>query len=387
MHVLSKLSILSLALVAASAAASVLVTMPILAPAMVRQVGGGDAATGYLASADMFGLALASLVFARHAQVFDWRIVIRIALAGVVIGNLVSIALDDIALLLLTRLFVGLCGGAALSIVFVAFCHTPSPDRSFGILIFLQLLLQTVLLPLFAWLDERWGVGSLYLGLVAIALFALVLVGHAPRGLAKRAEILGLAQKPAVGHAWAVVTVVALGIYFMAPAMIWAYFEPIGRSFGLDALSIGTALGFSGLAGMLGAATVLLLPPQRMLWMIVGIALSIGALVPIYYGTGFSTFLVVACAFTFAWNFTVPYLMGVIAQYDEAGETAIYSLASQLLGLAAGPLAGSAILNAGLGYSAMISIALFVLVGSLVLFARSEALAQKLIKEEAELAI
>lgn len=366
---------------------SVLVTLPILAAAMAHQVGGGDEAIGYLAAADMFGCAVACLAIARRLKRLDWRMVIRIALLGVVIGNLASIPLDTMPALLLARLFVGFCGGAALSVVFVALCHTPSPDRSFGIFVFLQLLLQAAALPIFALLYEHWGVQSLYGGLIALALIALLIVGYVPRGLTQEAVIAGEGSLPKHG-AWAAITVVALGIYFIAPAMIWAFFEPIGRRFDLDPLSIGSALGFSALAGIAGAGTVLLLAARlgRLPSMAIGIGLSMISLLPVYGGSGMPTFLLVTCVFNFAWNFTYPYLMGVIAHYDEAGEVAIYSLATQLLGLAGGPLIGSAILASGQGYAVMVGSALFILLISLLLFARSEAIGQRLLKREPELA-
>ena len=367
---------------------SVLVTLPVLAAAMARQVGGGDEAIGYLAAADMFGCAIACLVIARRLKNLDWRMVIGVALLGVVIGNLASMPLDTMAALLLARLFVGFCGGAALSVVFVALCHTPSPDRSFGIFVFLQLLLQAAALPVFALLYEQWGVPSLYAGLIALALLALLMVGHVPRGLAREPVNVAFDESAPKHGAWATITVVALGIYFIAPAMIWAFFEPIGRRFDLDPLSIGSALGFSALAGIAGAGTVLMLAARlgRLPSMAIGIGLSMISLLPVFGGSGMPTFLLVTCVFNFAWNFTYPYLMGVIAHYDEAGEVAIYSLATQLLGLAAGPLIGSAILASQQGYPVMVASALLILFISLLLFARSETIGQRLLKRPPELA-
>lgn len=71
--------------------------------------------------------------------------------------------------------------------------------------------------------------------------------------------------------------------------------------------------------------------------------------------------------------------MGVIAHYDRAGESAVQSLASQLLGMAVGPLLGSALLVSGNDFTVMIWIALTILIASLGLFIRSESVAQRAI--------
>ena len=362
-------------------ATSVLVTLPILAPAMSRSVDGGDSATGYLASADMLGSALASLVAVSIIRKFDWHRLVVVALAITMIGNLISVYATSLEPLLLVRLLTGLSNGAALSVVFVGLCHTSSPDRSFGIFVLVQLLLQAALLPLFSVLYETYGVTSLYLAMALLPLPALALVAWLPRALPEGSAAQSEAGAVEHRRGWAIASIAGLGIYFVAPAMIWAFFDPLGRRFDLSIIDIGTALGLSSLAGIAGAAAVLLIGERlpRMVLIATGIAISIIALLPIFDGRGYLAFLAVTCAFNFAWNFTYPYLMGVIAHYDRAGESAVQSLASQLLGMAAGPLLGSALLVSGYDFTVMIWMALTILIVSLGLFIRSETVVQRAI--------
>ncbi|MBV7255279.1 hypothetical protein KCG44_00625 [Pacificimonas sp. WHA3] len=360
-------------------ATTVLVSLPVLVAAMGRKVGGDATMIGYLASADMLGSAIASLTAGLWIRKIGWRFITRIAIAMVVAGNLASVSVDGAALLLGLRCFIGLFNGVILSVVFVHLCRTKLPDRAFGLYVFVQLLLQAALLPLFAGLLETYGIASLYLVLAAISCFSLIFTIWIPQQFTGAASASGQDNGASGVGGWAYISVIALAVYFLAPAAIWGFFEPIGGRFGLDVGEIAGALGMSAFAGIAGAVAVLLIGENgRRHWLLAtGIGISMISVGWMFGGAGYFAFLLSACLFNFAWNFTFPYLMGVIAIYDEGGAIAAFSLAAQLFGLAAGPLIGSLILSAGLGFGGILTVVMLILAASLVLFLTADRVARR----------
>ena len=197
------------------------------------------------------------------------------------------------------------------------------------------------------------------------------------RDLGKAAALPGDSAKSSPIRADAAVprAIVALGaqaIYFLAAAAIWAYFEAIGRGFGLSLAQVGAALAASAIAGMAGSGAVIVIGARlpRVLLIAAGTIVSIGSVLLLAQGAGYLSFLVSACLFNFAWNYTFPYQMGVLAQLDRHGSVAVISLVVQLAGLALGPAIGALLLT-GAGYGQILYACGACFLVSLVLFAWS----------------
>lgn len=154
---------------------------------------------------------------------------------------------------------------------------------------------------------------------------------------------------------WAIVALAAQAIYFLAPAAVWGYFESIGEAFSLNIVDVGRALGIASIAGIAGSAVVVVLGVRfdRMLCMGLGRLISVVAVVLLVDGSGFLWYLITASLFSFAWNYTFPYQMGVLALFDQFGSVAILSLVVQLIGLAFGPMLATFLLF-GDGYGVIL---------------------------------
>ena len=176
---------------------------------------------------------------------------------------------------------------------------------------------------------------------------------------------------------WAVVALLAQALYFLAPAAIWSYLEPIGGAFALDIGQVGHALSVASIAGIAGAAAVVVLGTRfdRIRSMGAGVVVSLGSVVIWLYGSGFAWYLAAAILFSFAWNFTFPYQMGVLARLDVSGNVALVSLIVQLGGLAVGPMLASFLIVGG-GYDGILWASTICYVASLFMFAAANRLPQ-----------
>lgn len=354
----------------------VLGTLPLFVAGMVAELGLGEREVGWLASADMAGSAVAAVCIIAFVRRVPWRSVACAAIALVVAGNVAATRASGFETLMLARVVAGVGGGLILSIVFVGLCRSTNPDRYFGLYTFSQLGLQALSLSFVPSLLSTRGVGALYLLFAAISAGCLMLVPFFPKsappvpGAGAQISSTTPSSRPSTG---AVIALAAQGIYFLAPAAAWAYFERIGQTFGLMLDTIGQALGIAAVVGITGAASVVVLGTRisRMTSMVFGTGVSIVTLVLLMGGSGFAIFLVAAALFNFAWNFTFPYQMGTLATLDGSEAVPILSLLVQLTALALGPLA-AAFLHPQGGYQAILIACMGCYVVSLILFRAAE---------------
>jgi len=360
----------ALAMLAAGVnATSVLVSLPVLAAGMAAQAGGGERAIGILASADMAGSALASLAVLPFIARAHWRALALIAMFVVVAGNAWSAMAQGLTPLAAARVVTGAGSGIVVALTFVGLCHSASPDRYFGLYVFAQLLLQALLMWAFPIAVAASGMWLVYAVLAAGTAASALLVPCFPRTAAD-AGLTSAAEKSPLTARSGFTGLAAQAAYFIAAGAAWSYLEPIGANFGLNTPAVGRTLSAAAFAGIVGALLVIALAARlvRVKGLAAGTFASVAAVVLLCGSGPAAQFVAAAALFTFAWNFTFPWQMGLLAQFDHSGGIAIASLVVQLFALAAGPLLAAAALPwSGYGGILLGGAALFL--ASLVLFA------------------
>jgi hypothetical protein len=172
---------------------------------------------------------------------------------------------------------------------------------------------------------------------------------------------LGHDPRPVHTHAAAAVdvsfsligmTLLAMLLLFAATGGVWTYLERIGAAAGLAPPEIGSALGASGIAGVLGPSVTLRLSrrQQRIAPIVIFMALLMAAQLLLMRPVGFAPHLAAACIFNFGWNALIPYYYSVLANIDREGRAAV----------AAG-------LTQGAGYASLLLLASLACLASLVL--------------------
>ena len=358
----------------------VLLALPLIVAGIVDQFQWSDLEVGWLASADMTGSAIASLSVMGLVPRLNWRRAAYSAIVLVAGGNIASIFAENLIGLLVLRILTGAGNGVILSIVFTGLCHSRDPDRYFGAYTLGQLALQALLLSAFPAVFAGHGMPAIFLILACASLGSGFLVRLFPVNLAAALELGGnaahvrnpdhqVALSRIAIRGWTAVALAAQAIYFLAPAAIWGYFERIGQGFELSIAQIGKGLGISAFAGMAGSLAVIVLGSRfrRLACMAFGTAVSIAAALMLLDGSGFLKYALAACLFNFAWNYTFPYQMGVLAAFDRDGSVAVVSLVVQLSGLALGPALASLLLLDG-DYKAILLACIACYVCSFVMF-------------------
>jgi len=152
---------------------------------------------------------------------------------------------------------------------------------------------------------------------------------------------------------------------------VWTYYERIGNAGGIAAQTIGYALSASLFLGFIGsmAAAALSTRFNRLVPVALGTGLAIfctGLLL-----TDFSTvaYVISIGLFSFAWYFTLPYLMACIANVDATGRLLILSNLVTGLGTSVGP-ACAAFLQTSDSYVPVLWMGIITILASILFISR-----------------
>jgi MFS family permease len=325
----------------------VFIVQPGFVQGMVQYLGFDDKTAGYVASAEMWGIAATTVALTFVEQRLNWRKTVLWSLAIMVLANIASTVFDQATTFAALRFIAGVGAGGLISLSFGAIGLTSNPDRNFGYLI--MWVLTYGALALWA-MPTIYGTAGFDGILWFFALFPLITLPWI-RNFPETGENIAQVEKDAVdlprtskGFALA-----AMFAYFLAQGVVWAYLFLIGVAGGLTEQQVANGLTisqFAGIAGALGAALTAgkygrvrplmigILGGATTLWFLVG-TFTVGA------------YLIAVSVYNLAWNFTHPYLLGSMASFDRRGRVVVYAVAMQMLGLAIGPSLAASVIEEG----------------------------------------
>ena len=113
----------------------VFIVQPGFVQGMVQYLGFDDRAAGYVASAEMWGIAATTVALTFVEQRLNWRKTVVWSLAIMVLANIASVPLNDVTTFATLRFIAGVGAGGLISLSFGAIGLTSHPDRNFGYLI------------------------------------------------------------------------------------------------------------------------------------------------------------------------------------------------------------------------------------------------------------
>lgn len=362
-RVLTILSLLS------TCGAAVYFIAPLLVGGYVTQLGFSSQQGGYIISAELAGFAFAPIPAAIWVKRISWRMALYLAAASVILMNLVTSSLTGFSLFLLVRFLSGFAAGIQLAVCMAVIHRTLDPDRSLGYWFGLQLLAGSVGVIFLPGLVADFGIGSVFLLLAGMHVLLLVFIRFIPDS----GEIRQMPEVKATGSVPILVALGFAGLFlFEAGIMgVWAYYERIGNATGIAAQTIGYALSASLFLGFLGSMATAALSTRfsRLLPVVLGTGLAILCMALLL--TDFSTVVYVISVglFSFAWYFTLPYIMACIANVDTTGRLLILSNLVAAVGTSIGP-ACAALLQTSGSYVPVLWMGIITMLASILFISR-----------------
>ena len=323
---------------------------PILANVLGATLQLDDAQIGRIIFAEIGGAALASVVATAWIPRANWRLVGALAILSVVIINLLSGIQSDAMILTLMRFLAGFLGqGTAFAVAIGVINSSSNPDRIFGFSIASQVAISIILLLVLPGLGAAYGIKGVLWPLAALALVVLPLLKWIPTISPKlvAADVAASSGSTRL----AVATLVVLLIWCTGIGSMWAFLLNIGEAGGLDATRAGQAMAISSGIAICGALAASALAGRggRLLPVSVALLVQIAAILLLQGEMSFLRFAATCAVFQTFWNFTGPYLMGMVAASDPTGRISMLLPVAQSTGFGIGPaIAGSLMVTGNL---------------------------------------
>lgn len=319
-----------------------------------------DSQAGNVAAANIYGAALGALVAIFLIKRVSWRYVAFGLLLTLIAIDLASMVIISPVAMIGVRLLHGIAGGLLVGLSYGVIARVKNPDRTFGILLFVQFGLGGLGVMTLPRLVPIYGASVLFIALILFSLATLMMLPFLDRYPANQPR-----DKTMAGPVHWKPLLLTLGAIFLFQAAnmgLLAYIIGLGIDYGLERDYVSTALGLATWVALAGPLVVIFMGVRFgrfwplaivMLLTLLGTAAFLWSANPVMY-------LLANCGTGITWGMVMAYLLGMAAQFDKAGRTAAAAGFFSKVGLASGPLVVGQMLAAGFAYADMLY-AVFVL--------------------------
>lgn len=344
----------------ASFIALALYLAPAMVTVMIDRLGFRPAEPGYVISAEMAGMGLATFPSLWWINRIHWGRLACLALLAVAFADAVSIAATTPLTLAGARFAGGLAQGTVSIICMSALRLTRNPNRSFGIWLFAELTVGAVALLGLPRLVSATGIAGFYATLGALALLLSGVALHIPSGHRGRSRAKASASTAGARDFKAGLAGLGgiLGFYIGFSA-IWTFTSQLASS-SVSPGAVARALSIAPIGGMMGAALAGIIGTR--FGSARPFALAVGALAAaagtLALRPEWGAYQAASCGVLLGWTFGVPFLFGAIARVDVSGRltTAINIVIGA--GLAAGPALGALLVGPSGHYRRVVALAI-----------------------------
>ncbi|MEM7740337.1 MAG: MFS transporter [Pseudomonadota bacterium] len=338
-----------------------------------------DREAGNIGSANIYGAALGALLAVPIIRRVSWRPLAIGALIILMAIDITSIALRDATTLLGVRFLHGVAGGFLVGVAFGVIARTASPDKTFGMMLFVQFGLGGLGVMLIPQLVPSFGTPVLFLSLVAFSVVTLAMVPFLSAYPPKKQESIEK-HDAKIDVRPLSLTLVAIFLFQAANMALLAFIIRLGLDYGLDRTYTSTALGLATWVALIGPFVVIVLGIKlgRTLPLTLGMILTLTGMGLFHLSGEPWAYLVANCTTGITWGLVIAYLLGMTAEFDAAGRMSALGGFVSKMGLATGPLVAGRCLGADLGFGVLINGAIIVLaISTLFMIIPSLALDRK----------
>lgn len=328
--------------------------MAAIVDGLINGLGFSDDQAGNVAAANIYGAAVGALVAVFIIKRISWRHAAIALLLTLIAIDLASIAIASPTVMIIVRLIHGMAGGLLVGLAYGVIARVDNPDRTFGILLFVQFGLGGLGVMTLPKLVPIYGASMLFIALILFSVVTLAMLPFLDKYPQKKIKETDL--DAAIKWKPLILTMAAIFIFQAANMGLLAYIIGLGIGYGLDRDYVSTALGLATWVALIGPLIVIFMGIRFgrfwplaivMLLTLAGTAAFLLSANPIFY-------MLANCGTGITWAMVMAYLLGMAAQFDSAGRTAAAAGFVSKVGLASGPLVAGQMLAAGFGYDKLI---------------------------------
>ena len=338
--------------------------IPLLVGAGSDSLGLSQKQAGFLATADLAGIAVAAVLCTIWIRKLPWRPLALVGILIIVISNIISIWATSYYSICILRFITEFGQGIIFSLAMVSIADTTKPDRYFAFGIGLTVLISIAFFLILPGLIQEMGLTPIFITNAIVAVAVLPFVLWFPRHGQEKV------QTQSDDRTFIIPLFVAMVafMFFMAnQGGLWAYMERIGNSAGFTPEFVGTALAATQVTSVMGALLASALSTRfgRVFPIVSGTLLFIVAMY-LLLSLNSINYVIALCLTQFCYIFVIPYLLLICVELDPTGRLYILSIAFKLGGMSVGPSIVAQYLVPG-SYAAVSTIGTVFLVFTLVL--------------------
>jgi predicted MFS family arabinose efflux permease len=314
--------------------------LPALVDGLITALGFTNQQAGAVASANIYGAAAGAFLIVFLVKHLNWQWTALALLLGLIACDVASIYVDQPDTMVDLRSLDGFIGGTLVGLSYAVFSRTEHPDKTFGVLLFVQFGLGGLGVMVLPYLVGLFGTKALFLALIAFTTTALIMLPFLPAYPVNAED--AAAKKALHGKIKAlplVLTLIAIFLFQASNNALYAYIIGLGNFFGQEGAIVNTTLGVAAWLGLVGAGLVVLFSDkygyQKVLW--AGMAVTIIGNAALLYSGNDLMWILANCLVGITWAFTIAYLLGLVSRFDTAGQMAALGGFASKMGLASGP--------------------------------------------------
>jgi predicted MFS family arabinose efflux permease len=329
------------------AAATLPAVLPVMVGVLTDQLAFGAVRAGYVASANMIGVALGSVICTVAARRWSWHSLIRVG-AGTMIGaNLVTTLVAAFPQVATLRLISGLGEGVVGAICYAAMARSRRPARALAFYIAGQGLVGAVGMGVIPTVVARAGWPWLFVLVSLVALPAFWLARPIETLRTQPTEETTPNASAVSWLSW--YALAGILIFALGMSAVWAFVERIGHSKGIDLAHLSGSLSAAAIANMAGSLLVGFAAHRlsAATGLTTGYSLVLAGLVALSASGGWVLFLGAISLIFFAWGFYIPFQFTLLARVDVVGQRTLLIPLVTGGGLTLGPAIGGLLIATG----------------------------------------
>lgn len=342
--------------------------MPTIVSGLIDALGFTNQQAGNVASANMYGAATGALMIVFLIKRLNWQLASTLFLCGLILFDLLSMRITDPITLLIIRFLHGFIGGMLVGTGFSLIARTSQPDRTFGVLLFVQFGFGGLGIMFIPGLVPEFGTQVLFYSLIAFSAATFVMLPFLP-GYEVKAEKKKETKTSgsAIQMHPLMLTLATIFLFQAANMGLFAFIIGLGEYYALETGFISTTLGVANWLGLAGAGLVIAIGSRfgYLKSVLAGIGFTAVAIWALLYSDVPWIWIASNCLIGITWGFTISYLLGLASRFDVTGQMAAMGGFASKMGLASGPVVTAMLLGED-NYELIIMVAAVVMVISAV---------------------
>ena len=378
MNAFDKPSAIFAAVILGFAGTGVAMGMPLLVGSMAKSLGFSEQQLGWLASSDMGGLFVGSIVAALLVTSVNRRLLAAGGLLLVILANYVSTQNPDLLPLMLSRLSAGIGAGICYSTCTASLAGSHHAARTFSILLFVLVLMNAFIFYIFPIIEGEWGVNGLFMFYLLEAVPILLILPWLPRYCAEKSieenveenveesaeerdEVAvkggggGLPIRPRVPEALPRLCLFAVFSFYLLVGAYWAFIERAGVDVGISTEFIAGTLTWGQVFSIFATFITVWLARRfgYLKPLLVALLIMVMTMLVLAGRVDKITFVYSVFSFSFFWIFIDVFQLGTLSNIDHSGRYAALVPAFQGVGQAMAPTLAGTLLSYQLGYGSV----------------------------------